>query len=76
MESHLSINPLQANLQDLTQAATNLQADLATHVAAVRIAVANRMRVIVFPTFFSVANDSVAVFLVKWKWREAQFLIT
>ena len=29
MESHLS-NPLQANLQDLTQAATNLQADLAT----------------------------------------------
>ena len=32
MESHehLSLNPLQANLQDLTQAATNLQADLAT----------------------------------------------
>ena len=30
MESHLTINPLQANLQDLTQAATNLQADLAT----------------------------------------------
>ena len=30
MESHLPINQLQANLQDLTQAATNLQADLAT----------------------------------------------
>ena len=29
MESHLPINQLQANLQDLTQAATNLQADLA-----------------------------------------------
>ena len=33
MESHLTINPLQANLQDLTQAATNLQADLATGVS-------------------------------------------
>ena len=37
MESHLSINPLQANLQDLTQAATNLQADLATTVGTVLV---------------------------------------
>ena len=35
MESHLPINPLQANLQDLTQAATNLQSDLATSAGGI-----------------------------------------